>query len=141
MHIFECIIYPPIYYTLTPCRAPTPAARRTFDPEEADFFYVPQYSSCYPFPIMGARPSPCAHDGAHVLPCARAPRPWPLMGACLRSLPGVGPWVAACTRAQPRGLCTMLCGAGPQLGQARAESPLLTLPPSTIALSSPLTPP
>lgn len=26
---------------------------RTFDPEEADFFYVPQYSSCMPFPIMG----------------------------------------------------------------------------------------
>jgi hypothetical protein len=29
-------------------------ACRTFNPDEADFFYVPQYSSCYPFPIMGA---------------------------------------------------------------------------------------
>ncbi|KAG1664535.1 hypothetical protein FOA52_013002 [Chlamydomonas sp. UWO 241] len=26
---------------------------RTFDPEEADFFYVPQYSSCYFYPIFG----------------------------------------------------------------------------------------
>ncbi|KAJ9526662.1 hypothetical protein QJQ45_017584 [Haematococcus lacustris] len=25
--------------------------RRTFDPEEADFFYVPQYSTCFIFPI------------------------------------------------------------------------------------------
>lgn len=24
---------------------------RTFDPDEADFFYVPQYSTCYIYPI------------------------------------------------------------------------------------------
>lgn len=33
------------HHNLLPCR--------TFDPEEADFFYVPAYTSCYPFPIMG----------------------------------------------------------------------------------------
>ncbi len=26
---------------------------RTFDPEEADFFYVPQYSTCLIYPILG----------------------------------------------------------------------------------------
>eukprot|EP00955_Chlamydomonas_euryale_P011796 126635-Chlamydomonas_euryale.AAC.1 len=26
---------------------------RTFDPEEADFFYVPQYGTCYIYPIHG----------------------------------------------------------------------------------------
>ena len=26
---------------------------RTFDPEEADFFYVPQYSTCFIYPIHG----------------------------------------------------------------------------------------
>lgn len=27
--------------------------RRTLDPEEADFFYVPLYTSCYMWPIHG----------------------------------------------------------------------------------------
>lgn len=35
---------------------------RTFDPEEADFFYVPAYSSCYPFPVMGWADFPWFHD-------------------------------------------------------------------------------
>ena len=26
---------------------------RTFDPEEADYFYVPQYSTCFIYPIHG----------------------------------------------------------------------------------------
>jgi hypothetical protein len=31
----------------------TGTALRTFDPEEADYFYVPQYSVCYIYPIRG----------------------------------------------------------------------------------------
>mmetsp|Transcript_19563 Transcript_19563/g.42445 ORF Transcript_19563/g.42445 Transcript_19563/m.42445 type:complete len:788 (+) Transcript_19563:181-2544(+) len=34
---------------------------RTYDPEEADFFYVPQYASCYPFPIMSWADYPWFH--------------------------------------------------------------------------------
>jgi hypothetical protein len=26
---------------------------RTLDPEEADFFYLPMYISCYMWPVMG----------------------------------------------------------------------------------------
>jgi hypothetical protein len=32
--------------------------RRTFDPEEADFFYVPIYSSCFAHPIYGFHDAP-----------------------------------------------------------------------------------
>ncbi len=28
-----------------------PFCHRTFDPEEADFFYVPVYTSCYIYPV------------------------------------------------------------------------------------------
>jgi hypothetical protein len=35
-------------------QAPPPrSGRRTFDPEEADFFYVPMYTSCYAHPVHG----------------------------------------------------------------------------------------
>ena len=33
-------------------RTPFPILR-TFDPEEADYFYVPQYSTCFIYPIHG----------------------------------------------------------------------------------------
>ena len=31
---------------------------RTFDPEEADFFYVPIYSSCFAHPVYGYQDFP-----------------------------------------------------------------------------------
>jgi hypothetical protein len=34
------------------CCLPACLTGRTFDPEEADFFYVPVYSSCFIFPIF-----------------------------------------------------------------------------------------
>jgi hypothetical protein len=41
----DTALYCPFVYRLRTCR--------TFDPEEADYFYVPQYSVCYIFPIRG----------------------------------------------------------------------------------------
>ena len=32
---------------------------RTLDPEEADFFYVPAYASCYMHPVWGNALPPC----------------------------------------------------------------------------------
>ena len=42
---------PPEERALSWCASPNPPSR-TFDPEEADFFYVPVYSSCYAWPIF-----------------------------------------------------------------------------------------
>lgn len=36
-------------------------AHRTFDPNEADFFYVPVYASCYAHPIYGSADWPWWH--------------------------------------------------------------------------------
>ena len=33
-------------------------SRRTFDPEAADFFYVPTYTSCFAFPVYGFTDTP-----------------------------------------------------------------------------------
>ncbi|PSC76174.1 exostosin-like glycosyltransferase [Micractinium conductrix] len=36
---------------------------RTLDPEEADYFYIPVYTSCLIFPILGANDFPFIHGG------------------------------------------------------------------------------
>ena len=41
-----------------PIHTTCPPSLRTFDPEEADFFYVPIYSSCFAHPIYGFHEAP-----------------------------------------------------------------------------------
>ena len=43
----------------TPCKPLAPC--RTFDPEEADFFYVPVYITCLIFPVLGWADFPFYH--------------------------------------------------------------------------------
>jgi hypothetical protein len=53
--------------------------RRTFDPEEADFFYVPIYSSCYAHPVHGYLDGPwwCAAAAGAAAHRRRAQPPHP----------------------------------------------------------------
>jgi hypothetical protein len=46
---------------LADCTVLPLCAQRTFDPDEADFFYVPVYASCYAHPIHGAADWPWWH--------------------------------------------------------------------------------
>ena len=58
-----CILYPIKYGQSPTLRMPRhllhvpphhpPFSRRTFDPEEADFFYVPVYVTCLMYPVLG----------------------------------------------------------------------------------------